>query len=78
MARRQLAEAEVRRVVDSPDQVIELRPGRVLAQSICEMGPPISRRVYLVRVVIDIADDAADVVTAYRTSEISRYWKGVQ
>lgn len=55
-----------------------LRPGRVLAQSICEMGPPISRRVYLVRVVIDIADDAVDVVTAYRTSEISRYWRGVQ
>ena len=52
--------------------------GRLLAQSICEMGPAESRRVYLVRVVVDVVDDAIDVVTAYRTSEISRYWRGVQ
>ena len=78
MARRQLSEIEVHGVVDRPDQVIELRPGRLLAQSICEMGPPGSRKVYLVRVVIDVAEDAIDVVTAYRTSEISRYWRGVQ
>ena len=78
MARRQLSEVEVRSVVNKPDQMIELRPGRVLAQSICEMGPPALRRVYLVRVVVDITDDAVDVVTAYRTSEIARYWRGVQ
>lgn len=78
MARRQLSEAEIRGVVDRPDQVIEIRPGRLLAQSICELGQPGSRRVYLLRVVIDVADDAVDVVTAYRTREISRYWRGVQ
>ena len=78
MARRQLSEAEVRGVVDRPDQILELRPGRLMAQSICELGSPGSQRVYLVRVVVDVTEDAIDVVTAYRTSEISRYWRGVQ
>lgn len=79
MARRELAEADIRLIVAAPEQVLEIRPGRYLAQSIREMGAPDSRRVYLVRVVVDVAGDGAiEVVTVYRTTRIARYWRGVQ
>lgn len=32
-------------------------------------------RMYLVRVVVDIDREPAEVVTAYRTSKISKYWR---
>jgi hypothetical protein len=73
--RRQLSLALVRRVVRAPEQLMALRPGRVIAQSICEMDEP--ARVYLVRVVVDVRDDRAEVVTAYRSTRIARYWRGV-
>lgn len=59
----------------APEQVIPLRPGRFVAQAICEMDRP--TRVYLVGVVIDVRDDRAEVVTAYRSTGIARYWRGV-
>ena len=50
----------------------------MLVQSIREMGPADAQQVYLVRVVIDVGDEVADVVTAYRTRKIARYWRGIQ
>jgi hypothetical protein len=74
MERRQLPVSLVRSVARAPEQVIPLRPGRVIAQAICEMDRP--ARVYLVRVVIDVGVDRAEVVT-YRSTRIARYWRGV-
>jgi hypothetical protein len=31
--------------------------------------------MYLVRVFVDVDRDPAEVVTAYRTSKISKYWE---
>lgn len=76
MSRRGLAEAEVRAVAEAPEQVIDIRAGRVLAQSI-RVGST-SDEVYLLRVVIDISPAQLEVVTAYRTSRIAKYWKSVQ
>ncbi len=76
MARRGLSEAEVRAVADAPEQLLVVRRGRVLAQSIRQAG--VGQQVYLVRVVLDVWPDGAEVVTAYRTSQIAKYWRGVQ
>ena len=75
MRRRRLPVRSVALVARSPEQVLSVRPGRVIAQSIRQMdGPP---GVYLPRVVLDLRTDAAEVVTAYRTTSIGRYWRGV-
>ena len=76
MARRGISEAGVRAVADSPEQTLPMRPGRVLVQSIREAVP--GGQVYLVRVVLDVWPEGADVVTVYRSSRIGKYWKGVQ
>lgn len=76
MARRGLSEDEVTAVATAPEQLLDVRPGRVLAQSIRPSDR--DRRVYLVRVVLDVWPDGAEVVTAYRTSQITKYWRGVQ
>ena len=74
MQRRGLSEEDVTAVALAPEQVIVLRSGRILAQSIRRMGVD---KVYLLRVILDLYPDRADIVTAYRTSQIARYWKGV-
>jgi hypothetical protein len=65
MARRGLSEAEVRRVLTAPEEVLPVRPGRVVAQA--------SIGAYLVRVFVDVDRTPAEVVTAYRTSKIEKY-----
>jgi len=73
MKRRRLSEAVVRGVLASPEQQWEIRPGRIVLQSRVALGTP--ARTYLVRVVVDIDRDPAEVVTAYRTSKVSKYWR---
>ena len=73
MARRGLPEVVVREVLSAPGQRIEIRPGRVLYQSIVEEPQGAGRR--LVRVVVDVDRQPAEVVTAYRTCRIARYWR---
>lgn len=65
MARRQLSEADVRRVLTAPEEVLPVRPGRVVAQGL--IG------VHLVRVFVDVDRAPAEVVTVYRTSKIQKY-----
>jgi len=65
MAKRQLAESEVRQVLASPEEVLPVREGRVVAQSLVAG--------YLVRVFVDVDRAPMEVVTAYRTSRIDRY-----
>lgn len=76
MGRRGLTEAEVSAVAEAPEQLLDVRGGRVLAQSIHRQGP--DGGVYLLRVIIDLWPDGPEIVTAYKTSRIDKYWKGVQ
>lgn len=73
MARRHISEWLVRRVLDDPDQVLEIRPGRMVYQSIVEAARP--NRRYLLRVFVDVDQRPSEVVTAYSTSRIERYWR---
>jgi Domain of unknown function (DUF4258) len=71
--RRGLSEQIIHAILSAPEQRDTVRPGRVVLQSRFSMGEPAT--TFLVRVVIDIDRHPAEVVTAYRTSKIGRYWR---
>ena len=73
MERRQISEADVARVLSAPLQSEEVRPGRVVYQARVEYGAPV--RVYLLRVIVDVDRQPPEVVTAYRTSRVEKYWR---
>jgi hypothetical protein len=73
MGRRGISEAEVVQVLSAPEQAVLVRPGRVVYQS--RQGSGKQGKPYLLRVFVDIDRQPADVVTAYRTSKIEKYWK---
>jgi hypothetical protein len=71
MHRRGLDEATIRRILERPEQRETVRPGREVLQSRIEL----KGRIYLVRVFVDIDRVPPEVVTAYRTSRIEKYWR---
>jgi hypothetical protein len=73
MERRGISEEEIARVLSAPEQSDLVRPGRVVYQSRIEFEEP--GKIYLLRVFVDIDRQPAEVVTAYRTSKVERYWK---
>jgi hypothetical protein len=73
MARRGLIDEMVRAVLERPEQRWELRPGRHVLQSRIPMGEPPKK--YIVRVLVDVDEEPPAVVTAYRTSKMSKYWR---
>jgi hypothetical protein len=58
-------------ILRNPEQVVEVRPGRVILQSRVQ----IATSSQLVRVFVDMDMSPPRVVTAYRTSKISKYWR---
>ena len=72
MKRRVISEDIVRGILLSPEQRVDILPGRVVLQSRVSVGE--SAKGYLVRVFVDIDRDPAEVVTVYRTSKINKYW----
>jgi len=73
MRRRGLLEDLIRKVLEAPEQRLDLRPGRVVLQSQMTFGSP--GETYLVRVFVDVERRPTAVVTAYRTSKVAKYWK---
>jgi hypothetical protein len=73
MKRRRLDEQLVRSVLAEPEQELQIRPGRIVVQSRVPMDQP--HKTYLVRIFVDVDRDPAEIVTVYRTSNISKYWK---
>jgi hypothetical protein len=71
--RRGLMEDIVRGVAESPEQSEQLRTGRWVFQSRTEMGSP--PRTYLIRVIVDTDREPPEIVTAYRTTKIMKYWR---
>jgi hypothetical protein len=74
MARRQISAAEVEGVLAAPEQTECVREGRAVHQSQIEWGEP--SKPYLLRVVVDIDRQPPEVVTAYRSSKVQKYWRG--
>ena len=73
MRRRGISESDVAAVLVSPDQSEEVSPGRCVYQSRVTFEN--SSTVYLLRVFVDTKGDPPEVVTAYRTSKIEKYWR---
>jgi hypothetical protein len=69
MIRRGISEEVLRRVLESPEQRLSVRPGREVLQAQIRF----ERDLYLVRVFVDTDRDPAVVVTVYRTSKIEKY-----
>jgi Domain of unknown function (DUF4258) len=69
LSRRGLEQRDIDAVLRNPE--VDVRPGRVVLQSkYLEGGTE-----YLLRVFVDIDHTPAEVVTAYRTSKIAKYWR---
>lgn len=73
MARRQIAEEDVAKVLAGPEQSEIIREGRKVYQSRLQSGEP--PRTYLLRVFVDIDRFPPEVVTVYRTSKVAKYWR---
>jgi len=73
MARREISEEQVRKVLAAPEQMELVRSGRAVYQAKLDMGEP--SMTYVLRVFVDIDRNPAQVVTVYRTSKIEKYWR---
>jgi Domain of unknown function (DUF4258) len=73
MERRGISDGVVRQVLESAEQRFQTRRGRVVLHSRALLGAPAT--MYLVRVVVDIDRQPAEVVTVYRTTRLSKYWR---
>lgn len=71
MQRRGIPEETVKFVLGEPEQRSSLRSGREVLQSRVAMAG----KLYLVRVIVEVDRAPAEVVTVYRTSKISKYWR---
>lgn len=71
--RRELTEDMILNVATEPEQTETVRPGREVRQSRVVFPP--DSKTYLVRAVVDLGDDEDLIVTVYRTSKISKYWR---
>ena len=76
LQRRGLDIEEIGRVLADPEQHYPVGIGREVFQSRIEMGIP--PRAYLLRVFVDRAIGLPEVVTAYRTSKIDKYWRSTE
>ena len=65
LAKRGITLEAVRAVLAGAEDVMELRPGRVVAQGMVGQ--------HLLRVFVDVDRQPPEVVTAYLTSKISKY-----
>jgi hypothetical protein len=73
MRRRGISKEDVEKIMTSPEQIANVREGRVVYQSRLSFGKPPG--LFLVRVFVDIDRMPNEVVTAYRTSKIKKYWR---
>jgi hypothetical protein len=71
MKRRGISEDQVRTIIEQPEQRLPVREGREIFQSRIHTRDGL----YLYRVVVDVDRSPAEVVTAYRTSKIEKYWR---
>ena len=71
LRRRGLDKQDLDDVLKNPGQRLEVRQGRVVLQSKTQEGGT----EYLLRIFVDIDRNPAEIVTAYRTRKVSKYWR---
>lgn len=73
LSRRGLSEERIRKVIETPEQRWEVRPGRHVLQCRVQMDEP--PKAYVIRVFVDVDRNPNEVVTAYRTAKVDKYWR---
>ena len=71
MVRRGIDRKIAEDVLEGPQQVLEVRPGRVVLQS----RFVVEGKEQLFRVFVDVDEIPKRVVTVYRTTKIDKYWR---
>ncbi len=74
MERRSIPLNLLESVLENPQQVVSERGGKKAYQSKLDFG---GGKIFLLRAIVDQAVDPPIVVTAYRTSKITKYWRTV-
>jgi hypothetical protein len=72
MKRRGVAEDLVATILESPQQIVDEYGKKKAYQSIVDLG---TEKEYLVRVIVNDSIKPAKVVTVYKTSKITKYWR---
>ncbi len=72
MMRRGIPPDLVDDVLANPEQTIDMPDGKKAYQSRIDFG---TGRTFLLRIIVAIDVDPNLVVTVYRTSKISKYWR---
>ncbi len=73
MEHRGLGREIVEKVIGNPEQQWNVGEGRVVLQSRVSIG--VHKKTYLIRVFVDVNRDPPEVVTAYKTSKMEKYWR---
>jgi len=73
MNRRDLSKKIIKEVLEAPEQQWYVQKDRVIFQSRVPLGIP--EKIYLVRVFVDMDKNPPEIVTAYKTSKIEKYWR---
>ena len=71
LKRRNITEDWIIETINSPMQVVEGYGGRKVAHR----KYTIKNKEYLLRVIYEDKEEVNEVITAYLTSQIERYWK---
>ena len=71
IGRRGLKSETIDQVLKHPEQRFDIRRGRVVLQSRSQE----SGKEFLFRVFVDVDRTPAEVVTAYSTTKIGKYWR---
>jgi len=61
-------------VLENPGQIVMGRGEKKAYQSQVDFG---QGKVFLLRAIVNDSVDPAVVITAYRTSKISKYWRSI-
>lgn len=74
MERRSIPLNLLESVLDSPQQIVSERGGKKAYQSQLDFG---GGKIFLLRAIVDETVAPPMVVTVYRTSKITKYWRTV-
>lgn len=72
LIRRSIPRDLLEQTVDAPQQIVPGPGGRRVYQSRLDFG---GDRIFLLRVIVDDGTEPPTIVTVYRTSKISKYWR---
>jgi hypothetical protein len=72
MQRRAIPLALLETVLQNPQQVVPEYGGKKAYQSQVDFG---EGKIFLLRAIVDDKVEPASVITVYRTSKISKYWR---